>query len=256
MLKNIFSIVFCVYLMSVTTVYAQDTLKVVSLEYRPMVYTENGVQKGVGLDTLMEMAKRANIKMDVEIIPWVRAVAMVKNGEVDGIFPAARTAEREDYGVFMNRPLYVSVYGIFVKKGNEFKYDDINSLAGKRIGIIAGNLFGDAFEKSKKNGLFSVDENGHDVEQNFNKLISGRFDAFVVTSIVGIDTAKRMGILDKITLLPQPLNDGVPQFFFISKKSKIVDKEDVIRSMDNAFTEMIKDGTESKISDKYLAAHQ
>jgi len=30
----------------------------------------------------------------------------------------------------------------------------------------------------------------------------------------------------------------------------------VIRSMDNAFTEMIKDGTESRISDKYLAIHQ
>jgi len=250
MLKNIFSIVFCVYLVSVKAVYAQDTLKVVSLEYRPMVYTENGVQKGIGLDTLMEMARRANVKIDVEIIPWVRAVAMVKEGEVDGIFPAARTPERETYGIFMNLPLYISVYGIFVKKGNEFKYDDINSLAGKKIGIISGNLFGDAFEKSKKDGLFSVDENGHDVEQNFNKLISGRFDAFIVTSIVGVYTAKRMGILDKITLLPQPLNDGVPQFFFISKKSKITDKENIIRSMDNAFTEMIKDGTESKIDDK------
>ncbi len=230
---------------------ADTKISVASAEYRPIIYTENGEIKGICYDMITEMAKRAGVMVNIKMYPWARAMAMVKDGEIDAIFPAANTPERESFGVFMKKPLYLSQYGLFVKKGKEFEFHDINDLAGKRVGIMKGTIFTEEFEKAKKNNIFTVEE-VVDEEMNLKKVNADRLDVFVVNRLVGLDEVKRFGLQNAIVLLPKPLNKGTPQFLFLSQKSTLENKEKVVQDFDRILTEMTNDNTIKKIYNTYL----
>lgn len=236
---------------STSSIFAQTKLKIATLEYRPQIFYENNVITGICYDIIIEMAKRAEIQVDVEILPWKRALAMVERGKVDAVFPAGKTPEREKFGIYMSEFLYRSQYGLFVKKGNEFSFDKIEDLAGKKIGIPMGNTFTKEFEDAKKANLLVVDEGGIEVESNILKLNSNRFDVFIVNNMVGLDSIKRVNMLDKITILPKSLNQGNPQYLLFSKVSKIDKKNIIINLLDKVLSEMKSDGTYKSIIDKY-----
>lgn len=236
--------------------FAQTKLQIVTLEYRPHIFTEDNVVKGIYYDVIMEMGKRTGIQVEIMVLPWRRALNMLEQGECDAAFPASKTPEREMYAIFMNEDLYKSEYGLFVRRGEEFQFDKIEDLYGKTIGIAAGNACTPEFEEAKKAHRFTIDEGGGTIEQNFQKLIRDRFDIYIVNIMAGLDAIKRLNISDQVTVLPKRIakgaGEGLPKYLMFSKAAKIDKKEELMLLFDKTLVEMKTDGTVNAIIEKYL----
>ncbi len=250
---NFFSLIAALVVFSQTgSCLAQSKLKIATLEYRPQIFTENNVIKGICYDIIMEMGKRTDIDVKIDVLPWKRALKMLELGSYDAAFPASITSGREKYAIFMNEPLYESKYGLFVKRGKEFQFNKIDDLTGKNIGIARGNAFTPEFEKAKKANRFTVDDGGNTIEQNFQKLIANRFDVYIVNLMAGLDAVKQLKISNQLTVLPKGLGKGLPKYLMFSKNSKINDKKKIMQLFDRTIEEMKKDGTVDAIMEKYL----
>ena len=79
---------------------AEKKMLLVCEEYPPYQYSENGRVVGIHNDIVEEAAKNLGIKVEIILVPWPRALQMVKTGKADGIFSIFKTKEREEYLYF------------------------------------------------------------------------------------------------------------------------------------------------------------
>ncbi len=75
--------IFCFFLPG--RAFAEKEITILSSNYPPHIYMENGEIKGIRVELLTELFKRMGYKYKPEIMPWDRAIVMIKKGRVDGI---------------------------------------------------------------------------------------------------------------------------------------------------------------------------
>lgn len=75
--------IFCFFLPGWT--FAEKEITILSSNYPPHIYMENGEIKGIRVELLTELFKRMGSKYKPEIMPWARAMVMIKKGRADGI---------------------------------------------------------------------------------------------------------------------------------------------------------------------------
>lgn len=92
----------CVLLVSVAG-WAEG-YSLVSLEYEPYSYTQNGSFKGYDIEVIEECFRRMGEDLDIELIPWSRALKMGMAGETDGVFGIFRRPERVEK-MFFSEPV-------------------------------------------------------------------------------------------------------------------------------------------------------
>jgi len=114
-----------------------------------------------------------------DFIPWARAVNEVKKGKIDILPDTWYTGERSGFLMFSNP--YASNQVKFIKKaGDSFEYDGMESLTGKKVGIILKYGYGDKFMNAENFTRDGVS----DFVVNIKKLVSGRVDLTLEDEIV------------------------------------------------------------------------
>ena len=113
----------------------------------PYSFTEDGRMKGMDYDIVVEACRRMDIQAAVQFLPWNRMVHYVQDGNADAGFGLFYKKERESFALYPEVPLHYSRYSIFVKKGNEFRFESLPDLYGKRVGFIRGYKVNDAFDR-------------------------------------------------------------------------------------------------------------
>jgi len=231
---------------------AEKPLKLVTLSFRPFIYQENGEVKGIDAEITKELFKRAGIKYKIEFLPWKRALDEVEKGTADAVMPAFKTPERESFAHFMTRPVHLSEYFIFVRKGETFKYEKIENLYNKKIGIDHGFSVSKEFDSARdeKKFKFKIDE-AKSPKQNLKKLIAKRIDLYINNIHVVFDEARRIGVEKKVETLSPSLK-STPSYIAFSKAADIKDKKKVIEKLNKILNEMWEDGTIKKITSKYI----
>ncbi|HWQ07951.1 MAG TPA: transporter substrate-binding domain-containing protein, partial [Holophaga sp.] len=117
-------------------------------DYPPFEYAENGVPKGMSVEITRMVFQKMGYDITIALYPWKRALHMVRTGEVDGIFSASRTREREAYGVFPKESLVDGGTYFFALQDSTIAYDgDLAKLAGYTIGTDRGSSYGDRFDE-------------------------------------------------------------------------------------------------------------
>jgi polar amino acid transport system substrate-binding protein len=76
-------------------------------------------------------------------VPWARAIHGTREGQYDGIIGAGRT-ETPDF-VFPDIELGLARHTFYVKKGNPWRYDGLDSLKTITLGVIKNYSYGDLF---------------------------------------------------------------------------------------------------------------
>jgi polar amino acid transport system substrate-binding protein len=93
-----FAMAICAFLWSSMT-YAEETLKCASPENPPLMYRgEDGKAQGIAVDMVTKAMEGTKYKVEVEILPWDRALAMVQESTKDCVFTIYKTPEREKIG--------------------------------------------------------------------------------------------------------------------------------------------------------------
>ncbi|WP_019615061.1 transporter substrate-binding domain-containing protein [Psychromonas ossibalaenae] len=149
--------------------------------------------QGISIDIVTAAFASQGYQVNFKIMPWSRALNEVKEGRVD-ILPATWfTQERTNYLTYSDSYLENSLK--FIKKADDsFEFDGMSSLDGKKIGIVRGYGYGDAFLNADN---FSRPE-ANDLIANLKKLKAGRIDLTLEDELVAKSsiTAKGLNVAD------------------------------------------------------------
>jgi len=226
-----------------------DTLSVVTLHYPPYCYEENGEVVGFSADLLKEVFRRMDIPMQIKVLPWKRALKMVKDGRADAVFLAFKTEEREQFADFPEEMFIAEPTSLFVKKGSKITWNgELGSLNKYKVGRPLGYSSGTEFDNAVKSGVIPYIDGAGSPQITIRKLIKGRIDILVANRYLILDELKKMKKVGEIKELKPVINED-PSYLAFSKKRdmrKIIEKYvEVIRGMKN-------DGSYQRIIDDFF----
>lgn len=224
-------------------------LLLVTENYVPFQYEEEGRLKGIAVDLVTEMYRRLDYPVQVEIRPWTRALRMMQDGEADGIFSAYYSEERGHYMRYMTLPLAYDEQYVYSLKQAVIPFDGtLEGLKPYRIGVLKDWYYGDAFETAVKRGELAV-ETVTDMQINIQKLIDGKIDVIINPQINMKYYLREMGYLDHITEHSIPFRE--PAGLYLAISSKMTNSETHLKALDAVLSEMQSDGTYQMILNAY-----
>lgn len=172
-------LVFSVF--SAVNAIADGALRFVTLEFAPFIYGENQQVAGPGRDVIAAVCEQSKVDCSFDIYPWRRAQALIKDGRADGMMVIGRNPAREEWLRF-SPPMFRTEYGFFVRSDNPMEFNDLQQLAGFRVGVFAPSNTATQLEGVRarmiENGIPPIVVDGHpDDAAGLRKLASGRLDA-------------------------------------------------------------------------------
>jgi len=138
----------CAFLVLCVSAYAGQTL-VIGVENKDWAghYAwKEGELVGVDADIIRAVAKRLDVEILFEALPWKRANQMAKQGLIDGVMDVASTPLRKENLHIVTPPLSQDAVVFWVKQGSSFSYSG-EFRKTFRLGVMFGedwsNWFGE-----------------------------------------------------------------------------------------------------------------
>jgi len=180
------------------------SISVSTTEVGEMVYKDkNGKAQGTFVDILRTAEKSSNLRFDIHVMPWARALAEVKKNRIDAIMPALYNDERAQYLVYPQKNLFTFGHNVFIKRASDpFVFEDFLAIGkDKLIGKVRASILGTEFDQAEKSGQITVFET-MSLDQAIDMLDKHRLD-FVASDV---DIAKsaliRLKSNGRFTLIP------------------------------------------------------
>lgn len=193
--RALFSVLF---LTALSLPAAAEKLRIVTEPWAPYVYEENGVAKGIDYEVTALVFERLGIDVQWQFLPWKRCLAMLAQGQADGILDILHTTARDNELLYPGEPLSDVDYMLFQNNAHPHPFDKLDDLAGLTIGTSPGYFYGQEFMNSK---AFNQ-ETAPSHEANFGKLVRGRIDLVITDRRVGQHVVREMGLEDQVSALP------------------------------------------------------
>ena len=211
----------------------------------PFMYAQGEGAAGLYPALIREAFRRMGVAVDVAAMPWKRALAGIDAGEngVGGIYQNAERLKHYDY----SEKLFDEVLVVYTPSSQTFPFTGIDSLKGKRVGVIRGWSYGDDFDAAVKAGTIITEEVQGDA-QNFSKLSSGRLDAVIAISESAAAAIASGGISGRVTALEPPFASNAAYLAFAKPLNNgPVGKGDMLARFNAALASMRADGSYAKI---------
>lgn len=230
---------------------AQQPVKFATLDFKPFIWCEGTVARGLYSDIIEELFLRVGREYEIECLPWKRALNEVQTGRVDGLFAAFKTIEREEFAYYSALPMRIGQYVVFTDRSKTFTFRQLSDLFGKTVAITRGHSVSDDFDHAKELGLIKVIE-VKSASTGFKVLLAGRADAYINDKIVGLFEANEQGLSSKISVLDIPIQEANPAYLLFSKASDLQDKQQIITQVNEKLESMWRDGTLENIYSDYI----
>lgn len=175
-----------------------ERLRLVSDEWAPYLYLENGQPKGVDYEVASAVFNRLGVEVQWDFMPWKRCLAMVQQGLADGVLDIFKVEAREAFLVYPDEPMSEVEFVLYQASARRHRVERLEDLAGLTIGTSPGYTYGEAFNES---ALFRR-EPAPSHEANFGKLALGRIDLLLTDRRVGRFLRRQLGLGQSIEELP------------------------------------------------------
>lgn len=216
----------------------------------PYSYTQNGRLQGIDIDFINALAERVGIVIEIRPMPWVRVIASLQKGVIDGAFSLYKVEERQVYCSYVDIMHYDNL-GIAVKKGHEFSYKGVADLSGKLVGKGAGVFISYEFSQAVRDKKFRVEELNDASVQNIAKLKAERVDLVIGVVDSMLYYAKQLGFAQDIVIVDGLIQKKRPGYLVISKNATGVDNPQFINQLRKGIALLMEDGTYQRIQQKY-----
>lgn len=220
---------------------------------------EDGSLTGVDIDIITAVLNHAGYDIHFKKMPWARLLnTALKNGEVDIVLSASKTADREKFANFSSIPYAPWDSVMFVQKSKRELFANVHSLSDItkhdiKLGVTRGSIYSQEYEELLKNPDFTrkLYYSSKD-ESSLKMLTAGRLDAVLSSNIGTLHTIKdwnnKESILFHIYLNTQ--NDSTGSHLMFSKSSV---KADDFKRIDRALIELSNNNTLKQILQRYLS---
>ncbi len=215
-------------------------------EAAPKMFLRDGKPVGYMTELAIEAMRRAGYSVDVQAVPWARAVAFAQNGK--GVITSfSRTPEREKQFVFSD-PVYEDAVLMITRKSDGLRLDGMVGLSGYRLGAQLGASFGPAFEAALPSLKVERDEGP---ETRLRKLLANRIDVALLSGglpAVRFYAAKGGVDINNLTVQARPLVVDANYFAVVRSRP---DAQEIIRRLNTSLATMRNDGTADRIQAGY-----
>ncbi len=224
-----------------------DHLKIMTEEYPPYNYEEDGKLKGIAVDTIVLMLKKTGSRLkreDIRIFPWARAYNDTLNNPGTGLFSTTRTPERESLFKWVG-PVGINKMVLTAKKDRKITIQSPEDLKKYKTGVIIEDIVDQILSAMLlgEGCLEKVSMTAH----NIKKLNSGRIDMIGYGEDVAKWEIKRNGFNPSDYETVYVLQSK--ELYFAFHKST---PDDIIKALQKALDELKKEGEYQKIVDFYL----
>ena len=229
----------CVVSAEELTIYAEN--------YAPFNYEENGVIKGLNVDLLMEVLKRAGIDKtpnDIILTSWARGYKEAQRRKNTLLFTAARTPQRENLFKWVG-PIGASHMALIARTDrnvdltnngfNAYKYASMKDVRGEQALLSAG---------TKSDNILHVNS----TESAAHPLARGRIDAWAYDRIVSFWVLKTLGYNPQNFKVIHSFNRYNHYFAFNNDTDA-----DLIERLQHALKTLQEDGTHAALIKKYTS---
>jgi polar amino acid transport system substrate-binding protein len=193
-------------------------VQIVTHQYYPYQYEENGELKGFVAAIVKEAFRRMGQPVSIKLYPFPRAHKMVRNGDADGIFTVAKTPERETFANFHPDVLIWQTMALFVKADSPLGFDgDFNKLRDYRIGVIYKYRYGHVFDDVVDNGTLRNIKPANSAESNVKMLVAGRLDYWMSNRELAAFVLNKLKLTEAVREL-KPSVETLPTYLMFSKK--------------------------------------
>ena len=177
----------CIFCLSAMVMSAQaENFEIMTEEYPPFNYTEDGKLTGLSSEVMVELLKRMGHPEDIKVVPWSRGYNLIQKKEGMILFSMTRTEQRESLFKWVG-PVAENKWVFFAKKGSGVQ---INSLDDARKVKKIGTYKDDAAEAYLKEQGFTNIESVVNDQANVKKLMAGRINLWIVGQLQGLFKAK------------------------------------------------------------------
>lgn len=126
-----------------TSVMAGEKIKWVAAELPPFVWQQNNTPHGYAYELMAAMSVELGRTPDLTFYPWARAVKIASEGHSYGIFPLARTPDREHHYKWLI-PITTVKYTFFGRQPalpgkTSIEHASLEQLSQLRIGLLRGS---------------------------------------------------------------------------------------------------------------------
>ena len=195
--------------------------KVCTNDWPPFTMMESGEVRGIDADLLGLVLTNLGVSYEISLEPWKRCLYRMNNNDLDILLDAFYSEERAQIMIYPSEPTVETSLVLFYAKARPYSVNSVASLSGLRVGTEPGYAYAnDEF----MSGSHFVREDAPSLEANFGKLMRGRVDLVITDRIVGLYTAKTLGIESQIDYNPQSLfkNDSV--YALIHRQSELAQR--------------------------------
>ncbi len=233
-------------LASLSSCFAANPVLVnVDIGNPPFMYVKDGKAAGVYPAIIAAAFARMGVPVTIEAKPWKRAIAEVEEGKA-GIGDFYKNEERIRKFDFSESILSEN-FAVFFNKKNPVNFRTLADLDGKRVGVIRGWSYGDAFDAARRNNRFVIYEVSSD-SANLGMLQLGRLDIAVAVE----ESGNAEIAASKLTDIEQSRN------YLISSKghlafAKTARKTELLANFSKTIAAMKADGSLDRIVLKELS---
>ncbi|MDX1610545.1 MAG: transporter substrate-binding domain-containing protein [Halofilum sp. (in: g-proteobacteria)] len=204
-------------------------------------YGENLPRNGFFTELVREAFERGGHTVNVEFMPWARAMLEVKQGDREVLLGAYYSDERaETY--WASEPIYTAEVGLvtLTDVGLE-SFSSLRELAGYTIGYGRGYIVTEEFD----NADYLTKEPAEDLARNVRKLYAGRID-MVAGSFANIRYAaqQQQRDLDRLRFLQPSLKEST---LHIMISRAVPDGEQLLADFHRGLRAIREDGTYERI---------
>jgi len=229
------------------SVFGQE-VQIVTENYPPYNYEENGEVKGVSTEIVRAVLKETGLNIKITVYPWARAYRMALEEPGTLIYSIARTPERENKFKWVGVIAPADQILLSLTERTDIKLNSLNDIRKYRVGTVRD----DVIEHHLLNNGFKIGENidqCSSYDSNIKKLFFKRTDVCAIGKLVGYNIIKELGYdrsAFRQVYLFDTLSNGVNMAFQKDTHDEIVNR------FKKAFETVKAEGVYDNILNQYL----
>lgn len=207
--------------------------------------------RGLEIELISAIAKQANCNVEFVQSDWMNLLKGIRDGSVDMLGGASKTAAREEFAMFSN-PYRKESFVLYVRS------EQLESYSGKnletllkenfRLGVTEDYIYGEEISALQDDPVYQSQITSVPIsEVNYYNLTQQQVDGFLEDPFVAAYTVRRKGLDSQISASSITVESGDVALMF-SKKSV---KPELVEAFNKGLAAIKSSGEYRKILDKY-----
>jgi len=228
-----------------------STVRLVTQEYPPYIQTADGSVDGVAVRVVSRAFAKLGYDVEIEVLPWARALYKVRTGLADGIFTIFKTSERETFLDYSQQVLFQQEIRVVHRSNVRIFEDAIQSFdfgAYSSVCVINQFSYGSRIDTALAQNQFDQVLRLTLAPQCLRMLESGRARLWISNYFGARALINQLNMKDMVTINPHPIED-TPSYIAFSKAKELSTLRD---QFDHALADMKATGEYQAIVDDFF----